>query len=1120
MMKTYSIFLASSFELRPEREKFEIFIGRQNKRLVKKNVLLQLDIWEDMGAELNKSRKQDDYNQVLHEAEILVLLFWTKMGEFTREEFDLAYTRFLETGKPLIYIYEKTEAVTKATEEWEKQSKSDFKKMLLTPGKEQFHSTFDHYAILESHFLQTLYDLFDKNHLTFGERAKLLSLKGPLPPTFFIGREEELESISEKFRKKGQLILLSAEGGMGKTTLASKYWYENQYSYAHCAYLFCEGGILNAVMGDGLGIDLIGLSDEERLRQVHLLFNNLGEDFLLFLDNANDAEEIKSFLQEFKGIQANVLITSRCRDVLDAKENEMLLEHLPPEEAKALFLKYYWEKEEGFDQLLDRFLEGLNYHTLLVEVFAKNLREASELGMNLKGFVGELETKGLILEKDNNFEVRSTWTGNVDKKAATTNDILEILYDFSKLSEEDRLFLVNMSLIPSENYTLESLLELFGPEYKRAFRDTLKSLYQKGWIGGATGGEKPQYRLSPVIQSLVQTKNRETLWEEGQLIFLRLQELLKYEQEKDNTHTKFKWLPFGRFLAALFRENDKEDFNVFLNDLALILSSLGGKSNLLEAKTHLEKALASNNASFGEDAPAVAIRRSNLATVLQGLGGERNLLEAKTHLEKALASNIRNFGEDASAVATIRSNLATVLQGLGGERNLLEAKTYLEKALASDIASFGEDAPKVAISRSNLAMVFGDLGGERNLLEAKTHLEKALPSDIASFGEDAPTVAISRSNLAMVFRDLGGERNLLEAKTHLEKALASNIRNFGEDAPAVAISRSNLAMVFRDLGGERNLLEAKTHLEKALPSDIASFGEDAPTVAISRSNLAMVFRDLGGERNLLEAKTHLEKALPSDIASFGEDAPKVAIRRSNLALVLQDLGGERNLLEAKTHLENALASDIANFGEDAPTVAISRSNLAMVFGDLGGERNLLEAKTLLEKALASGVANFGEDAPAVAIRRSNLALVFQDLGGERNLFEAKTLLEKALASGVASFGEDSPSVARCRSNLALVFRDLGGERNLLEAKTHLEKALASDIANFGTTHTDTILKKYNLGVVLVGLGQSENLKKALTLFDEALAGFRSNFEEDYYLVPDILSWIEYSKKKLEEIGEE
>jgi TPR repeat protein len=1076
-MKTYPIFLASSLELKPEREKFEIFIGRQNKRLVKKNVLLQLDIWEDMGAELNKSRKQDDYNQVLHKAEIVLVLFWTKMGKYTLEEFDLAYRRFLdsETGRPLLYVYEKTVAPPREPEHWEKESKREFKNRLLTEKSEQFHSTFDHYAVLESHFLQTLHDLFQNNHLTFGKRAKLQSLKGPLPPTFFIGREEELESISEKFKKKGQLILLNAEGGMGKTTLASKYWYENQYSYGHCAYLFCEGGILNAIIGDGLGMELTGLSDEDRLRQVHLLFNKLGEDFLLFLDNANDAAEIKSFLQEFKGIQANVLITSRWRDVLDVKENEMLLEHLSPKEAKALFLEYYWEKKEGFDQLLDRFLEGLNYHTLLIEVFAKNLREASELGMNLKGFVEELETKGLILEKDNNFEVRSTWTGNVDKKATTTNDILEILYDFSNLKEEERLFLINMSLLPSENYTLEFLIELHYTESKRAFRDSLKTLYRKGWIGGAIGGEKPQYRLSPVIQRLIQIKNKETLWEEGQLIFQKLKELLKYEQEKDNTHTKFTWLPFGRFFAALFREINKEDFNVFLNDLALILSSLGGKSNLLEAKTNLEK---------------------------------------------ALASYIRNFGEDAPAVAICRSNLAMVFGDLGGERNLLEAKTYLEKTLASDIASFGEDAPAVAIRRSNLATVLKDLGWERNLLEAKNHLEKALASDIRNFGEYAPAVAICRSNLATVLKDLGGKSNLLEAKTNLEKALASDIASFGEDAPAVATIRSNLATVLQGLGGERNLLEAKTYLEKALASDNASFGEDAPAVAICRSNLATVLKDLGGKSNLLEAKTNLEKALASDIASFGEDAPAVAIRRSNLAMVFEDLGGERNLLEAKTYLEKTLASDIASFGEDAPAVARCRSNLATVLQGLGGESNLLEAKTHLEKALASGVASFGEDAPAVAIRRSNLALALKRLGGEMNLLEAKTYLEKALASDNASFGEDAPAVAICRSNLATVLRGLGGERNLLEAKNHLEKALASDIRNFGTTHPDTILKKFNLGVNLVGLGQSENLKKALSLFDEALTGYRMNFGDDYYLVPRIFEWIEYLKKKLEEIGEE
>ena len=82
-MRTYTIFLASSYELQPEREKFEVFIGRQNKRLLKKNVQLRLEIWEDMGAQLNESRKQDDYNKILNVADIVVVLFWTKMGKYT-----------------------------------------------------------------------------------------------------------------------------------------------------------------------------------------------------------------------------------------------------------------------------------------------------------------------------------------------------------------------------------------------------------------------------------------------------------------------------------------------------------------------------------------------------------------------------------------------------------------------------------------------------------------------------------------------------------------------------------------------------------------------------------------------------------------------------------------------------------------------------------------------------------------------------------------------------------------------------------------------------------------------------------------------------------------------------
>lgn len=107
LMKTYPIFLASSFELKPEREKFENFINRQNKRLVKKNVFLKLEIWEDLDDALNSSRKQEDYNEALACCEICIVLFWTKMGRYTLEEFELAYQHFLKNKKPRIYVYER-----------------------------------------------------------------------------------------------------------------------------------------------------------------------------------------------------------------------------------------------------------------------------------------------------------------------------------------------------------------------------------------------------------------------------------------------------------------------------------------------------------------------------------------------------------------------------------------------------------------------------------------------------------------------------------------------------------------------------------------------------------------------------------------------------------------------------------------------------------------------------------------------------------------------------------------------------------------------------------------------------------------------------------------------------
>lgn len=105
-MKTIKIFLASSEELTPEREKMTDLIYRLNKLFQSRGVELDLERWEYLDASMSNQRKQDEYNDVLKQCDICMVLFWRKFGSFTGEELDVAYRQMKNGGKPQkIYIF-------------------------------------------------------------------------------------------------------------------------------------------------------------------------------------------------------------------------------------------------------------------------------------------------------------------------------------------------------------------------------------------------------------------------------------------------------------------------------------------------------------------------------------------------------------------------------------------------------------------------------------------------------------------------------------------------------------------------------------------------------------------------------------------------------------------------------------------------------------------------------------------------------------------------------------------------------------------------------------------------------------------------------------------------------
>jgi len=105
------IFVASSAELKEDRTAMELFIGRKNKSWVKKGIFLELVMWEDFIDAMSQTRLQDEYNKVLRECDIFVMLFFTKVGRYTEEEFSTAFQQFKATQKPYIYTYFKDAAI-------------------------------------------------------------------------------------------------------------------------------------------------------------------------------------------------------------------------------------------------------------------------------------------------------------------------------------------------------------------------------------------------------------------------------------------------------------------------------------------------------------------------------------------------------------------------------------------------------------------------------------------------------------------------------------------------------------------------------------------------------------------------------------------------------------------------------------------------------------------------------------------------------------------------------------------------------------------------------------------------------------------------------------------------
>ena len=105
-MKNITVFLASSDELKNDRNSFHSLVASLDEIFEPRGYRIRCRRWEDFSAFCTGSRTQDDYNRIVRASDICICMFHRKAGEYTIEEFNQALDEYVKNqSHPKTFVY-------------------------------------------------------------------------------------------------------------------------------------------------------------------------------------------------------------------------------------------------------------------------------------------------------------------------------------------------------------------------------------------------------------------------------------------------------------------------------------------------------------------------------------------------------------------------------------------------------------------------------------------------------------------------------------------------------------------------------------------------------------------------------------------------------------------------------------------------------------------------------------------------------------------------------------------------------------------------------------------------------------------------------------------------------
>ena len=358
----------------------------------------------------------------------------------------------------------------------------------------------------------------------------------PLYPEVFMEREGMLEAIYRELSKplpeenktSYAPFVLQAKSGMGKTTIAAKYYYDYADRYAHTIWLTKHGTIdetlqllasyLNIVIDFKKGIF-------EQMAQILQPLNQLSKPVLIVIDQL---AKNGNLIFNAYGLHYVPNIHFICIiDIPHRGTQRMKITPLSPKTSKQLFLhhcKVYDPKEE---ELLLELLDAVGHLPLSVELLAKHFNTAQSEVYTLKTLLFKLRKLKVLPEN-----YAHTALHLVTPQPTPPEKIAQALYLIAPPTEAERKLLSLFALVDGLTLSFD-MLQTISPLPKEENTQVLSVLVAKGWIQY----DKVQlhYAMHPTIATIIRKKQQQTLYEDAVHFIAKANETIEAQALNDTT---------------------------------------------------------------------------------------------------------------------------------------------------------------------------------------------------------------------------------------------------------------------------------------------------------------------------------------------------------------------------------------------------------------------------------------------------------------------------------------------------------------------------------------------------------------------------------------------------------